>query len=420
MPLKMFLSYARKDQALKDELLAHLALMKRLKLVDVWHDRDISAGSDREDAINGQLDQADIVLLLVSSDFMNSEYSWSKEIKRSLERHDRLEAIVVPVIVRPVQWHIAPFGRLQALPEDARPITDWPNHDSGWLSVTKGLITLTESLIASRDPDPNSTSGHAVVEKMVPSRPPASPKAGDLVRDDASQNVFCYIPPGDFIMGRDSSPNMFFQLLTGDVDSGESPAHRVHITKSFWLARYPVTQAQWERVMGQNPSRFRSLDRPVEGISWNDAQNYVKRLNSAVTSIWSYRLPTEAEWEYAARGGSSGTHASVSAHDVGWFDREDTQPVGRKRPNAWGLHDMLGNVWEWCNDWSDLGMTGGYYSQSPSVDPPGPISVQCKTLRGAAFYKKSQHARFTIRNFSLPNGTELGFGVRVVATPRPT
>ncbi|WP_282776075.1 formylglycine-generating enzyme family protein, partial [Phaeodactylibacter xiamenensis] len=158
-----------------------------------------------------------------------------------------------------------------------------------------------------------------------------------------------------------------------DCWSREKPAHRVELS-SFSIGKYEVTQAQWEAVMGSNPSGFSSCGScPVENVSWNDVQDFIVKLNRMTGG--NYRLPTEAEWEYAARGGNRSRGHKYSGSDnlgsVGWYrDNSDkkTHPVGKKTPNELGLYDMSGNVWEWCSDWYDK----DYYSSSPARNPKGP------------------------------------------------
>jgi formylglycine-generating enzyme required for sulfatase activity len=150
----------------------------------------------------------------------------------------------------------------------------------------------------------------------------------------------------------------------------EPPVHEVTLTRPFHLGRFPVTQAQWEAVMGENPSAFRGADRPVEQVSWDDCQAFLARLNAAGPG--TFRLPTEAEWEYACRAGATGRFCyGDDVHRLGdfaWTSENsggETRPVGGKRPNAWGLHDVHGNVWEWCQDfWDD-------YAEGPVKDPQG-------------------------------------------------
>ena len=172
---------------------------------------------------------------------------------------------------------------------------------------------------------------------------------------------FAQIQPGDFMMG----------CSTGDIDcnANEKPVHRVQITKSFQIGKYEVTQAQWQNVMGSNPSTIKGDDHPVETINKNEAHEFLNRLN-AKHDGYHYRLPTEAEWEYAARAGSATSYVG-KLDEIAWYgDNSDdtTHPVGQKKPNAWGLFDMEGNVKEWVEDL----YSANYYRNSPAVDPTGP------------------------------------------------
>ncbi len=144
--VEVFFSYAHKDTRLRDQLETHLALLKREGIITGWHDRKILAGQEWAGQIDEHLNTAHIILLLVSADFMASSYCYENELKRAMERHEAREALVVPVILRPCDWRTAPFGRLQALPADAKPITDWTNRDRAFLDVSRGIRSAIEEL----------------------------------------------------------------------------------------------------------------------------------------------------------------------------------------------------------------------------------------------------------------------------------
>jgi formylglycine-generating enzyme required for sulfatase activity len=205
-------------------------------------------------------------------------------------------------------------------------------------------------------------------------------------------------------------------------DLDERPRHRVTLTRGFWLGPHQVTQAQWEAVMDEPaPGRFRGPDRPTDGVSWDDCQRFLEKLGAG------YRLPTEAEWEYACRGLTTTPFSFGTAVSSGLanFDGnypygpiavgpwlEVTTPVGSYPPNAWGLHDMHGNVWEWCNDWYDE----EYYSACPEADPPGPEDGTMKVLRGGSWYSYSWSCRSAGRERFSPESGAGNYGLRVAAT----
>jgi formylglycine-generating enzyme required for sulfatase activity len=185
---------------------------------------------------------------------------------------------------------------------------------------------------------------------------------------------FVRIPAGTFMMG--CSP--------GDTECyvEEKPAHRVVITSQFEMGKYQVTQAEYEAVMPTNLSYFHGPNLPVEGVSWDDAQKFCDLLNGKRDG-YHYRLPTEAEWEYAARAGDTSWRYGP-LEEVAWFSNNSggtTHPVGGKKPNAFGLYDTLGNVWEWVHDW----YAADYYSHSPQSDPKGPFTGEFRIARGGSW-----------------------------------
>ena len=208
---------------------------------------------------------------------------------------------------------------------------------------------------------------------------------------------FVLIPAGSFLMGSDTRAR------------NEKPPHRVRISRPFYLGKFEVTQEQWQAVMGNNPSEFKGLNNPVEQVSWEDVQEFIRRLNEK-EGHKRYRLPTEAEWEYAARAGTA-TPWSFG-DDVGllgqyaWYRENScatTHPVGSKKPNPWGLYDMHGNVFEWVQDWYDE----NYYSSSPRTDPPGPSVGTARVHRGGCVNCLSVGVR-SARRASLPPNERKG------------
>jgi formylglycine-generating enzyme required for sulfatase activity len=218
---------------------------------------------------------------------------------------------------------------------------------------------------------------------------------------------FVLIPAGSFTMGADKN----FE----DASDDETPQHRVSISKPFYLGKYEVTQAQWTAVMGNNPSKFKDRSNPVEQVSWNDVQAFIRRLNQQEGHN-HYRLPTEAEWEYATRAGSTGAYSfGDDADSLGryaWYSDnsgDKRYPVGQKEPNAWGLHDMHGNVWEWVQDWYGE----RYYSNSPGSDPKGPSSGSRRVERGGCWCGSAKFCRSAYRNRVTPDYRHGSLGFRL-------
>ena len=265
--------------------------------------------------------------------------------------------------------------------------------------------TLVEAM-----PDPavvtDSTLRAAIIASGLPWR----------VRDTATQMEMLVVPAGTFTMGCTAS-NQY------GCNSDENPTHSVTLTQAFYLGRYEVTQGQWVAKMGSNPSAFQgysdSASRPVERVSWDTIQGYL--------SVTGMRLPSEAEWEFACRAGTTtafhsmpgypnGTNDHNQVGTIAWYSSNSgsqTHAVGGKAANALGLHDMSGNVSEWVNDWYD----GSYYSVSPSANPLGPVSGSSRVLRGGAWAGMSS-VRSSYRNGYAPGlSTVSDLGFRVARNP---
>jgi formylglycine-generating enzyme required for sulfatase activity len=198
----------------------------------------------------------------------------------------------------------------------------------------------------------------------------------------------------------------------------EKPIHKVCVD-DYYIGKYEVTQKQWLEIMGSNPSYFKNCDNcPVEHVSWNDVQEFIKKLNQKTEQ--NYRLPREAEWEYAAKGGIETIHESSQTKyagsnnigDVAWYTSNsgnETHKVGTKQANELGIYDMSGNVWEWCSDWYG----SDYYKNSPRNDPQGPSSGTCRVLRGGSWYDLAGNCRVANRGGSSPGLTSFNDGFRL-------
>ena len=212
---------------------------------------------------------------------------------------------------------------------------------------------------------------------------------------------FRYCFPGRFLMGSPESEFGRFDI--------EGPIHEVELTHGFWMAEVPVTQRLWEAVAGSNPSRFKEADRPVEQVSWSDCDGWIREANS-MTGWLNLRFPTEAEWEYAARAGTTGLrYGDLDA--IAWNGGNSdgmTHKVKRKQASMWGLHDMLGNVWEWCSDWH------GRYSNESVIDPIGPSSGSLRVSRGGSWDNGAGFLRSAYRCGFDPGDRDCELGFRPV------
>lgn len=215
-------------------------------------------------------------------------------------------------------------------------------------------------------------------------------------------NNMVYVSGGTFTMGGGTSEQ------GSEAYGSEKPT-----LSSYYICKYEVTQALWRDIMGNNPSYFKGDNLPVEQVSWNDCQTFINRLNSYTGR--NFRLTTEAEWEFAARGGNYSRHYKYSGSnyisDVAWYNDNSgnrTHPVGTKQANELGLYDMIGNVYEWCSDWY------GSYSSYSQTDPTGPSSGSCRVHRGGSWRTFDRYCRSAIRNYIAPDFRYDNLGFRIV------
>ncbi len=208
---------------------------------------------------------------------------------------------------------------------------------------------------------------------------------------------FVKIPAGSFMMGSDRKDN-------------EKPIHKVTVNYEFYMGKYEVTQEQYESVAGSNPSSFKNCPKcPVENVSWDDTQEFIRKLN-AKNDGYKYRLPTEAEWEYAARAGTTGDFYG-NPDSIAWYGDNSggkIHPVGQKQANAFGLYDMSGNVWEWCQDWF------GEYPSGTVTNPTGATSGSFRVVRGGSWDDTAGYLRSAFRNLYAPSKRSSFLGFRVV------
>jgi formylglycine-generating enzyme required for sulfatase activity len=235
---------------------------------------------------------------------------------------------------------------------------------------------------------------------------------------------FVRIEPGEFLMGSPDSDSV--------AAADEKPQHRVRISKAFYLGIHEVTQGDYQAVTGENPSHFKgSSDLPVERVSWLDAVRFCNKLSErerrdpfynidgaqvTIAGGNGYRLPTEAEWEYACRAGTSTSYPfgddAAALGEYAWYVANSdgkTHPVGKEKPTPWGLYDMLGNVWEWCGDW----YAKKCYESSPVTDPPGAAAASARVIRGGSWSLEPRDCRSANRSRNAPGARDYDLGFRV-------
>ena len=256
---------------------------------------------------------------------------------------------------------------------------------------------LSWAEVLEQNPDPKVVTDADFLKRITETKLPWR------VKDKATGIEMLLVPPGKFVMG----------MSPGDKEASdnEKPAHEVTITKAFYLGRTEVTQGQWFKVMDTNPSHFRGESLPVETLSWYDIRVFVKKAGGGL------RLPTEAEWEYACRAGTKGaTYGDLDL--IAWHrgaSAETTHAVGKLQPNALGFYDMIGNVWEWTNDWYE-----DYYKSCEDgvVDPTGPAQSElgARVLRGGGWYASAYGCRASLRYFFAPGIQSIHLGCRFART----
>jgi formylglycine-generating enzyme required for sulfatase activity len=269
-------------------------------------------------------------------------------------------------------------------------MTRWP------LTCVALVLTAASALLGAAPPAPSS--------QPAPSTQPAKELTLDL--DNKVTLKLVQIPAGKFMMGSPGNEK--------DRRDNEGPQHEVAISKAFYMGVTEVTQEQYEAVMGKNPSDFKGAKNPVEQVSWNDAMEFCGKLSARINK--TVRLPTEAEWEYACRAGTTGAYGGTGKlEDMGWFvgnSDEQAHPVAQKQPNALGLFDMYGNVWEWCSDWY------GKYNVAPVTDPVGPGNGEARVVRGGSWLNSPPYCRSAGRDGTTTGRRAYNLGFRVALDSR--
>ena len=288
------------------------------------------------------------------------------------------------------------------LPENAT------NKAVSWLSSNTDVATVTNGFVA-----PTGYGTAVISVSTLDGNKVANCNLKVYPTSDINEPEMVFVEGGTFTMGCTDNPED--STMHYDCRANENPAHQV-ILSSFQISKFPVTQKLWNTVMGENPSFFKGDNRPVESVSWEDIQVFISKLNIATGK--QYRLPTEAEWEFAARGGNNSDGYKYSGSDnlnsVAWYFNNsyyNTWQVGTKQPNELGIFDMSGNVCEWCSDWF------GDYSGEAQADPHGPDTGTQRILRGGGWYSTALFCRISSRDRGLPDERSSYNGFRLVLAP---
>ena len=273
-----------------------------------------------------------------------------------------------------------------------------------------GVVTLIAGCSKEKSPQAKEEPASVKVavihkEKDITGEPIKKEASGKEEVIDLGKGIkleMVLIPAGKFMMGSPASEK-------GRLNS--ETQHEVTLTKHYYMGKYEVTQEQWETVMGKNPSTTKGTKLPVTKVSWNDCQEFITKLNAKTN--FGYRLPTESEWEYACRAGTSTAYSygdSLTKSDAN-IEGGSIKEVGSYKPNAFGLYDMHGNVWEWCEDRS------AKYPASAVTDPTGPATGEYRVFRGGSFNVRGSTARSSNRDGYAPSPRASTIGFRLAMTP---
>ncbi len=361
----IFLSYASEDRERVRPLIEALDRQGW----SVWWDRNIPAGRTWSDVIDEALEQSRCVVVVWTSTSVRQ--NWVLEEAEDGLQHKHLFPVFLDDIQAPRGFRRIQGARLQA----------WDGSD-----ISPDFQRLHADLVAILDPP---LASEPEVPEVEEEPAPSPPEPGTPMTNRIGM-AFVRIPAGDFHMG------------SAEGDDDERPVHSVRISQPFDLGIHPVTQAQWETVMGNNPSHFTGdANRPVESVSWEEVQAFIAKLRDRDPGV-TYRLPTEAEWEYAARAGSTTAYCfgndPEQLSEYAWYGANSggtTHPVGQRKPNDWGLYDIHGNVWEWVQDWyNDYPAEAAADSTAaPTADPTGPSSGSSRVYRGGSWHSSAGGCR---------------------------
>jgi len=380
----IFLSYATED---RERLLPLIEALTQQGWSIFW-DRTVPVGQTWQEVMAEELEAAGSLLVFWSRNSITRKWV-IEEAEEGIRRRLPIFQVLIDEVLPPLKFRSRQNDNLSA----------WDGTTTA-LAFQSLVRKIRRILGQPAEPEPRKPITPEIREPKPP-QGKLMERAGELEPRAAQEFTnslgmqFVLIPAGTFMMGT---------AITEEGDEDEHPQHHVTLSQPFYLQTTPVTQGQWRHLMEGNPSSFSNCgeDCPVEHVSWHDAQKFIKKLNQ-LERIDQYRLPTEAEWEYACRAGSTlsfcfGDEETELGH-YAWYEdnsQESTHPVGQLKPNAWGLYDMHGNVFEWCQDWY------GEYAPEPVTDPTGPSSGEFRVLRGGSWDGEAGDLRSAYRHRLTP------------------
>jgi len=372
--VQVFICYAEEDKKTAERLYNDL---EKAGVKPWMKEKNILPGQNWKIEMREAIKASSYFFDLLSSNSISKDGYFQKERKVALDISDEMS--VGKIFILPVHLDMfVSFYRLDERLQKLKEVNLFPIYEDGLERILR-VILRTKS-----DTKPSKMINSFGIE-------------------------FIYIQPGIFMMGSPKDEK--------GRDSNEI-LHQVTLTKGFYIQNTQVTQKQWKALKGNNPSNFKDCeDSPVEQVSWNDVHDFIKKLNNKEGSD-KYRLPTEAEWEYACRAGSNTLYCFGNdknrLKEYAWYDKNaenETHPVGQLNPNDWGLYDMHGNVWEWCSD------LFGDYPTFPVSEPAGPISGKRRVLRGGSWYENEWYCRSANRKEDSPESRYSNYGFRLVRIP---
>ena len=380
----IFLSYASEDR----EWVRPLVEALNQQGWSVFWDRNIPKGRTWQEVLEEELEAACSLVVVWSENSIKRKWV-IEEAGAGIRKRLPIYPVLIDAVLPPLEFRSKQTVNLSAWDGDTNSFV--------FQNLVKNMRKILGQPARLKPLKPTTQAAHEP-EPAEPKPPEGQPEPELQVTKELTNSLgmqFVLIPAGTFMMGSGIAE-------AGDED--ERPQHQVTLSQPFYLQTTPVTQGQWKRLMGENPSFFPECgeDCPVENVSWDDAQEFIKKLNH-LEKVDQYRLLTEAEWEYSCRAGSTQSYCfgegEAELGQYAWYadnSQRSPNPVGRLKPNAWGLYDMHGNVYEWCQD------RYAAYPHGPVTDPKGPSVGEYRVLRGGSWDCEAGEIHSTYRHRLTP------------------